>query len=83
MPANTETVAALPPILIEAKGQFCIWQKDGRRPRAWHDTLDIAMAEAERLARAVPGKKFIVMQALCKVSQPVEATGEPQNAEAA
>jgi hypothetical protein len=53
---------------VEFSGKFFVWTKTGRRPRFSHDTREQAVAEAERLAAATPGKKFIVQQFLEKVS---------------
>jgi hypothetical protein len=53
---------------VEFNGKFFVWHKGGHRPFYAHDTHEQAVAEAERLAAANPGKKFIVQQFLEKVS---------------
>jgi hypothetical protein len=52
----------------EYSGLFFVWTKKGRRPRFHHDTHESALKEAQRLAAANPGRKFIVQQFLEKVS---------------
>lgn len=44
-----------------------VWTKTGHMPRKAHDTLAQATAEAARLARIHPGKKFIVLEAVQKI----------------
>ena len=53
-------------------GKFFVWTKKGHRPRYSHDSRFAALAEARRLAKENPGKKFIVQQFLDKVVVPVE-----------
>lgn len=43
---------------------WLVWNPDGGPPTHRHDTEDSAEAEAERLARAHPGARFFVMQAV-------------------
>lgn len=51
-----------------------VWTKTGHIPRKAHDTYASATAEASRLARANPGKKFIVLEAVQKiVAEPARA----------
>lgn len=47
---------------------YMVWTKKGRIPRMAHHTRAKAEAEAERLALLNPGKKFIVLQAVNKIS---------------
>lgn len=41
-----------------------VWCPEGRAPTVKHDTFQRAVNEAERLARANPGKQFYVLQAV-------------------
>lgn len=62
----------------EEVGSWCIWTKGGRRPSFFHPTEAQAMAEAERLAHREPGRKYIVMQMVAKVSiPPIEMGSTP------
>lgn len=45
---------------------FMVWTKTGWAPRKAHPDFAGAAAEAERLARLHPGKKFIVLKAVAK-----------------
>lgn len=54
------------PIAVETLRGWCIWTKTGHRPRVWHDSLEKAEAEAERLARTNPGKSFLVFEKVAK-----------------
>jgi hypothetical protein len=54
-------------VYVEQSGKFFVWTKKGRAPTFAHDTHGAALAEATRLAKANPGKKFIVQQFLEKV----------------
>jgi hypothetical protein len=51
---------------VEKVSTYCIWTKTGHRPTAFHNSLAIANAEANRLALKNPGKKFIVMRMMRK-----------------
>lgn len=54
-------------------GEFwMVWNVNGRAPTHAHSSLEFAEKEATRLARAVPGETFVVLQALhaFKVSAP-------------
>lgn len=54
--------------LVSEKPTFWfVWTKTGRIPRFTHHTEEAARREADRLARANPGKKYIVLQAIEKV----------------
>lgn len=53
---------------IEAVHFYFVWTKKGRPPRFCHTMRSDAEAEAQRLAIANPGKKYIVLQALSKFS---------------
>lgn len=55
-------------VLHQPKDEWCVWTKHGRRPRYFHQTRELAVAEAERLAIQHPGWKFIVMHMTDKVS---------------
>lgn len=43
---------------------FLVWCEGGGSPTARHHTFSIAKAEAMRLARANPGRRFTVMVAV-------------------
>lgn len=45
---------------------FMVWTKTGWAPKKAHDSLDAACAEAARLAKLHPGKKFIVLKPVAK-----------------
>lgn len=47
---------------------YFVWTKKGHVPRKTHTTGEKAMKEAERLAKLHPGRKFIVLKAVTKVS---------------
>jgi hypothetical protein len=47
-----------------------VWTKSGHNPRFIHDDVEAAMYEAERLAKQNPGKKYIVLAAIMKISAP-------------
>lgn len=49
---------------------FFVWTKNGRRPRFFHQTQELAETEAQRLASANPGRKFIVGQFIEKFHIP-------------
>lgn len=54
---------------------FMVWNKRGRSPKAVHNTRDRATTEAARLAAKFPGEKFIVLEAVDKVSVAVQPVG--------
>lgn len=54
-------------ITHEPGTKWFIWNKNGRRPYRAHESEEAAIAEAERLARKVPGAKFHVMRSVTKV----------------
>jgi hypothetical protein len=56
------------PIIREPQSVWCIWTKTGHGPRFFHPNRRRAEREAERLAHLNPGKKFLVMQVVAKVS---------------
>lgn len=58
---------------------FMVWNKEGKHPRVTHKTYKVAEAEAARLAAKHPGRKFIVLQAVTKISEPPP---EPMSAQA-
>ena len=55
-------------IVAEKVEFWFVWTKKGRVPRRMHDSFASADTEARRLAAANPGTKFIVLQAVSKVS---------------
>jgi hypothetical protein len=57
-------------VVHEQKDSFCVWTKTGHLPRRFHSKREIAEAEAIRLARLNPGKKFIVLHAVDKIHVP-------------
>ena len=42
-----------------------VWNPQGNEPQYKHPRYDLAVSEAERLARANPGETFIVLQSVC------------------
>jgi hypothetical protein len=40
---------------------FLVWNPEANLPQHVHSTLELALTEAERLGRANPGKRFVVM----------------------
>ncbi len=42
---------------------WMVWCPEGRAPTVKHDSYERAVSEAERLARANPGREFFVLQA--------------------
>jgi len=46
------------------KATFCVWRTDSSRVKRSHETYESALAEAERLAEANPGKRFIVLRSV-------------------
>lgn len=42
---------------------WCVWAENGAPPTVKHPTFAKAKAEAQRLARAVPGQRFAVLAA--------------------
>lgn len=60
----------------EPAGFYMIWTKTGWAPRKSHPTFESAAAEAARLAAASPGKKYVVLHAVgklsCAPSEPVQ-----------
>lgn len=43
---------------------WMVWSPQGHAPTAKHDEFRSAEGEAERLARANPGKEFYILQAV-------------------
>ena len=60
--------AAEVPVQEEPVEFFMVWTKWGHAPRRTHNTREVAQAEAGRLARLYAPKKFIVLQAVTKIS---------------
>lgn len=54
---------------------FMVWRQGGGVPTVQHPTLGLAEAEAERLARANPGREFFVLMA--RTSYKVEPPPPP------
>lgn len=46
---------------------WLVWNREGFPPRYQHETEAGARAEAERLARANPGKSFCVLTSIAEV----------------
>lgn len=44
--------------------QFLVWNPDAGFPTFAHKTIDDAVRESERLAKANPGQRFFVMAAI-------------------
>lgn len=64
-------------LIYEIKDKFFVYTKGRRAPHYAHDTHASALAEAERLAKHFPGRKFIVQHWLEKVSLPQGSNKEP------
>lgn len=63
-----------PDLIVEAVDFSFVWTKKGALPRVTHHREDVALAEAERLARKNPGAKYIVLRAHTKISFNKDAT---------
>lgn len=59
-----------PNILTEPCEFWMVWTKTGKMPKCIHNTSADAIAEAERLSRKTPGRKFIVLRAFTKMHAP-------------
>ena len=46
----------------KSRAFFIVMNRNGRMPTMHHDTLELAIKEAERLARTNPGVKFEVFK---------------------
>lgn len=42
---------------------WMVWSPEGRPPTHRHESRNLALTEAERLARANPGQEFFVLEA--------------------
>lgn len=51
----------------EPKDVWFVWTKMGRRPCFAHPSEEVALVEATRLAKRLPGHSFLVMHAVHKV----------------
>jgi hypothetical protein len=54
------------------RGKFWMITGDGNQPKVRHPSRAIAVKEAERLAKANPGIKFYVLEAVDVIEQPVK-----------
>ena len=52
---------------------WMIWRVDGQGPTKKRGSLEEAKAEAERLASSLPGRKFMILEAIeyCEIKNPV------------
>ena len=66
-----------PALKTEPMDKWFVWTKTGRRPSYVHESRAAAEAEAARLAALNPGKKFIVMHAVGKISVAPAALSAP------
>lgn len=57
-----------PDWLIEPVTFWMVWTKTGHMPRYFHHSREGAETEARRLALRHPGLRFIVLEAVTKVS---------------
>lgn len=48
---------------------WLVWCEDGGEPRVKHDSRSLADREAERLAKAHPGKSFCVLPCLSRFTE--------------
>lgn len=55
---------------------WMVWNPQGRNPTCRQPSLDIAKAEAKRLAQANPGHDFFVLQAVGGFSLPAPGPQE-------
>jgi hypothetical protein len=55
---------------------WMVWNENGRAPTFKHPSHASANTEAERLAKLIPGERFVVLQAVgaVRVQNPVEWT---------
>jgi hypothetical protein len=51
---------------------WVVWQENGDRPTYRHPTPDLAENEALRLARQMPGKTFVVLAPVARVTVGIE-----------
>lgn len=59
-------------IVYERARFYMVWTKQGDAPTVAHNTRKAAVDEAKRLAALHPGQKYIVLQAVEKVSVPAD-----------
>lgn len=52
-------------MLLKNATFWMVWNPEGHAPTHRHATLERAVAEAERLARANPGQAFVVLSSVC------------------
>jgi len=55
--------------VLYAPPYWLVWCEDGDAPRVKHPSVDAASREAERLARAYPGKSFCVLAPVARVTR--------------
>jgi len=53
---------------------WMVWRTDSSASTVQHESLQRAEIEAERLARANPGKRFVVLESVkfCTIDDPVK-----------
>ena len=64
------------PVSLDAVQFWFVWTKRGYIPRVAHDSFKKAVDEATRLARKHPDRKFIVLEAKCKIGVVPQSFGE-------
>jgi len=53
-------------VMTAVNDTWCVWTKNGRRPKRFHASREDAETEAVRLAKVVPGAKFHVLHMVAK-----------------
>jgi hypothetical protein len=54
-------------VLMADKDTWCVWTKWGNRPRVFHASREEAEAEAARLAKKNPGRRYLVLHMVSKL----------------